>query len=216
MGFFTTFSKYNKQLNFAEIEGYKSTDYISYPRTFESITELESVFEKLISKPQELIEDHVDYYVARDIFTNTVYICYRDLLMLDIDIYKAPYTDILELLGGTEYLFDVYKTRNGYHAFCVSNTFEYNTRATVEFMNNMGSDFFYNFYSYLRGCCVRLNRKMREYFEMMSYEDRSQAPMIYHYIGTFGRGIPNERLVQLVKLHYEYVKRYNMNTPVGH
>lgn len=41
-----------------------------------------------LRKPQRLLIDQEDYYVAIDEYTQIYYICFRDLLMIDIDTYK--------------------------------------------------------------------------------------------------------------------------------
>jgi hypothetical protein len=174
------------------------------------------VFETLITKPQELIEDNTDYYVARDILTNTVYICYKHLLVIDIDVYKqddpTEIYKIFQLLDDSEYLFHVFQSRNGYHAFCVSEEFDYKQQKTIELMMTFQCDFFYAFYCYLRGFCVRLNRKMNEYFDLMSNKDHSS---IYSFIGTFGSGEESERLSDLVQKHVALVQQYNHHTPIA-
>ena len=39
-----------------------------------------------MKKPQELIEATDDYYVAIDFFSDYKYICFKELMMIDIDI----------------------------------------------------------------------------------------------------------------------------------
>lgn len=85
-------------------------------------------------------------------------------------------------------------------------------------MINMKCDFFYAFYCHLRGFCVRLNRKMDEYFEIMSTDPskRNKIDDIYQYIGCYGP-VEKEKqeLLQLVELHIKYVKEYKLHTPVA-
>jgi hypothetical protein len=216
MGFFDTFEKYNRNCEIDDIKKYNSRDYINCPQTFDTICELKPVFEKLITKPQELIEDTEDYYVARDVLTNTIYICYKSLLVIDIDVYKhddkVSIAKTFQRLDTSENLFDVFESRNGFHVFCVSEPFDYNERATIELMMSYKCDFFYAVYSHLRGFCVRLNRKMNEYFALMSNNDDAY---IYRYVGRFGRGETSKRLTDLVDKHAILVKEYNCNTPVA-
>lgn len=218
--FFDTFTNYNKQLSEEEYQKYNSSEFLSFPKTIETIKKLTPTFEKLITKPQNLIEDNNDYYVARDILTNTVYICFKNMLVLDIDIYKSveDENEILQLLERSGYTFRVYKTRNGFHAFCTSQTFDYSDKKTIDWMIRLKCDFFYAFYCHLRGFCVRLNRKMYEYFEMMSVEPskRNKVDDIYQYIGCYGNEkAENQELCQLAELHMKYVAEYRTHTPVG-
>lgn len=55
---------------------------------------------KTIIKPQRLIQDEPDFYIAIDLMTNTYYICYRTLLMLDIDFYKLKIGPLASLNNG--------------------------------------------------------------------------------------------------------------------
>lgn len=52
------------------------------------VEEVAKITKMVIAKPQKLLIDHDDYYVAIDMALNTYYICYRELLMLDLDSYK--------------------------------------------------------------------------------------------------------------------------------
>lgn len=52
------------------------------------VEEIAKIMTRVIAKPQKLLFDHDDYYVAIDLGLNTYYICYRQLLMLDLDSYK--------------------------------------------------------------------------------------------------------------------------------
>lgn len=217
MSFYKSFDKYNKCVFKDFINTFRSIDYINYPKTLETIDKLRDTFEKLITKPQELILDNHLYYIARDVYTNTIYICYKNVLVLDIDTYKEGLhnDDILQMFDDSLYAFKVYKTSNGFHAFCVSENFDYTDNATIDLMIKMKCDFFYAFYCNLRGFCVRLNRKMNEYFYMMSLPERSKAPPIYTYIGTYGRGKVRSDIEQLVEIHIDFLKKYNTYTPVA-
>lgn len=52
------------------------------------VKEIANTMKFVIAKPQKLLLDTDDYYVAVDLSLNTYYICYKDLLMLDLDSYK--------------------------------------------------------------------------------------------------------------------------------
>lgn len=216
MGFFQSFEQYNRPFINHNLN---PLDYKDKQNTFQTIEELTPTFEKLITKPQELIHDAEDYYIARDILTNTIYMCTKSLMMLDIDLFKLEgkcrSERILQTLGDSDYLFKVYKTRNGYHAFCTSHHLDFKSKETIELMISLECDFFYAFYAYLRGYCVRLNRKWDEYMYYMNNRKRNDVPLIYEYVGTYGNGQSKANLESLVELHFQLVKDYNSHTPVS-
>lgn len=145
-----------------------------------------------VKRPQSLVETHVDYYIARDLKTNTVYMCYKRVLMLDIDNAELEIDDLLQRLPG-DLSFQIYKTAKGYHVFCVSRTFDYRNRETVEFMysfKDLGVDIDYIRYCYIRGFCVRLNKKF-------DGEMRDN----YMYVTTTNPQLLDVTLKDLVDLH---------------
>src|SRR5947199_3649942 len=46
------------------------------------------VMKSLMIRPQILLIDNENFYIACDMMTNTYYICYKELMMIDIDFYK--------------------------------------------------------------------------------------------------------------------------------
>ncbi len=177
---------------------------------------------KGLVKPQHLIEDHSDYYMAIDMATQTAYICFKNLLMIDIDFYKDAsindvvsdkdemaqltpkmkkqklYQKTIEVLKKKcpkGYKFRIYGTRNGIHAFLVSQPMNPKSSDAIKLQLDIGSDFYYVVYSYLRGWSVRLNRKQGE-----------TDPNLYQYLGEIGDGDSNKELVKLVNLHIDRLK----------
>jgi len=132
-------------------------------------------------RPQWLILDTDRYYVAQDMFTCTVYACFRDLLMIDIDE-KVDLNNVYLPSGS---IWAVHATRKGYHLFAVHQTFDHTSTDTHLLMTAMGCDQGYIEYVKLRGWSVRLNRKQEE-----SYP-------IYRDISFIGNGEKNQSLVQL-------------------
>ena len=61
-------------------------------RTPELVKTIAPALQSKILKPQQLLHDDDDYYIATDMVTNTYYVCYRNLLMVDIDFYKDEQT----------------------------------------------------------------------------------------------------------------------------
>lgn len=189
-----------------------------------------SLVEK-IAKCQRLIHDDDDFYVAVDTKTNTYYICYRNLLMVDIDFYikvkseqnpmadeknnQDPITSTINILNAyatkNKLTFAVYKTRNGIHAFLVSQqinrtmtemtTNSYNDNNPWTIMRDLNCDSYYILYSYLRGWSVRLNRKKNE--EIMKYD----------YLGLVGDEPIDEYLMELVNLHIKLVDQFKDSGP---
>lgn len=173
------------------------------PKNTETILKVAPVMLEGVKREQELLETNKEYYVAKDISTNTYYMCYKDVLMIDIDLHKT--SDELTELDVTRHFsnipghcFKIYKSKNGYHVFCLSHRYSYRKEETIEFMLNNFSDFYYTVYAYIRGWSVRLNKKFNEIDSM------------YKCLGVFGdihcRDLDIERLVDK---HIQYVKRFD-------
>lgn len=189
--------------------------------TPETIISLAPSLIRSMVKPQRLIQNDPDYYIAADLRTNTYYICYRNLMMIDIDFYKVSVhsseqdkvqvdspdyqstinkrleflLDLAEdyaLLKGLR--FRVYRSRNGIHLFLISRSADRKNLADLQVMLDLDCDFYYTVYSYLRGWSVRLNRKLKE--ETMSYQ----------YLRDLGDEKPIEHLEKLVDLHLRLVE----------
>ena len=190
-------------------------------KSIENVTDiirLAPVFIDGVKRNQILIKTRNDYYIARDTLTNTVYICFKDLLTIDIDVYKV--NDKAEEAGKTEEAeeteeteeaekaekaeeadkkimdhfsklsetFRIYKTSRGYHVYCTSKRFPYRNRDTMEYMLSNLCDKYYCVYSYIRGFSTRLNNKFN-----------NEGQISYKYIGkTCGEEDPD--LVKLVNL----------------
>lgn len=155
-----------------------------------------------VKRPQSLVETHGEYYVARDLKTNTVYMCYKKVLMLDIDNAGLECEELVERLRGIHpaVSFQIYKTAKGYHAFCVSKRFNYRSKETVEFMysfKDLGVDIDYIRYCYIRGFCVRLNKK----FDGETSDN-------YRYVTTTNPELVDATLKELVDLHVQKCADY--------
>lgn len=149
-----------------------------------------------VKRPQQLIKTKRDYYIARDNLTNTVYICFKHLLTIDID--KDIEVDlIIQHFSKISETFRIFRSKRGYHVYCTSKEFDYRSRDTVEFMFNNMSDPYYCVYSYIRGYCTRLNNKFNDCGET-----------IYEYIGKIGSKNEIGRLVKLTNLMLQLSKIY--------
>jgi len=120
----------------------------------------------LINKPQKLVKDDGEYYVAVDMRTNTKYICFKDMCTLDFDVSEYKYktkAEILEYLDNHPLLQDIpymrVETRNGYHVYLMDKPRPHNSIDTMDLLLQFDSDIFYKFYCYLRGYSIRLNKK---------------------------------------------------------
>ena len=162
-----------------------------------------------LHKHQRCLLDHDKYYIANDIKTNTFYICFKNLLMLDID-FKDSNKDksLIELLNVIEaycqinpdILFDVFKSGNGIHLFAIHKEYDHKSDEALNLMLDCNCDFYYIIFSYIRGWSVRLNKKKHEINETD----------IYTYIKRLGKGKPDPKLEKLVKIHTNNMKIFQV------
>ena len=140
-----------------------------------------------------------DYYVGTDTVRGVCYLAMKNVMMIDIDTQSQKFLDKLDTY---EDLFEVYSTRKGYHAFCVSKHYEHRDLFSyAELMLNLESDYFYVAYSYVKGWCVRLNYK----------EDEVNAgECLYKFIGMYGKkdSIVNAECSAMVKKHIELADKW--------
>lgn len=182
-------------------------NYDILPKTFDSITKIAPILMQSIKKEQELIETAKDYYIARDILDNTIYACFKELMMIDIDVYrnsdpwhKMDDVKVVEHFSKIQdKSFMIYKSLNGYHVFCTSHKVEYyRSEENVEFMLKNYCDYYYCIFSYIRGYCVRLNKKFHENSESS-----------YSLLASVGKEeIINTDLVNLVEMHNNLSIKY--------
>ena len=164
---------------------------------------------------QQIIEDNIDYYIAKDISKNTYYICFKNFMLIDIDCSYKQYYEIMEKLckfceKNREFNFSLYKSSNGIHVYCMSHKLNYKSQKIMELMLFLYGDFFYVSKCYIRGWSTRLNRKISEYFQLINCNN---SKTIYTYMGSIGYGdsIPifNEYLIKMEFL----IKKYNYESP---
>lgn len=180
-----------------------------------------------VCKPQKLITNDPDYYVAVDLATSTYYVCYRHLLMIDIDLYKdqkdSRPMDTVEgqsnqdglrqiLLGIREYCqkysqlrFRVFRSNGGIHLFAVNRGYDYKDDSTLQLMLDLGCDFYYIVYSYVRGYSVRLNPKTVEGPELRESNagENIRKKKLYKELDPIGDGPVDPHLNKLVDLHLD-------------
>ena len=196
-------------LNEDELEGQA---LFNYSATVDGILNSAPKFLQGVKRKQFLIKTNKDYYIARDSKTNTVYICFKNLLMIDIDKLPKEINDksieeqnsyIIEYFSKLPYSFRIYKSKRGYHVFCTSYKFNYRSRESVDFMLSNMSDPYYCMYSYIRGYCVRLNRK---------FEEINHKHDCLHIINQDKEDIDLVKLLNVMdKNHKKYKNELNMS-----
>lgn len=112
----------------------------------------------------------------------------------------------------------VFKSRAGWHAFLISHKMHYRDEKAIELMIEGRTDFFYITLAYLRGWCVRLNRKSSEDHELVMTQG------LYTYIGDVIRGkivprtdssvTPIDECVRLIDFHVRLTQLAVDESPV--
>ena len=170
--------------------------------TYELIKEIAPYMKRMLCKPQNLIADTEDYYIAEDEIISLYYICYKWLLMLDIDLPHLEKEEreqqlivvldsLPQTIRGIPTLYHVYSTRKGYHIFIVSHKMEKGSKEAIDIMLNSTTDPYYTILSYLRGWSVRLSHK----------NDEPPTIHLYHYVRSHGTGYANPQCIAAVDLH---------------
>jgi hypothetical protein len=176
--------------------------------TPELVLEASASLLRPLKKPQQLLENHSDYYLAIDQYTRTVYVCFRELMMIDLDGQKLSetITDINDYLAKKlpeeDCAVEIYQSLHGYHLFLIDRKRNHRDVSGILEMNRLGCDFFYSIYSYQRGYSVRLNRKNY-------HQDLDRSRDLYQYRGFYGnRTLIDSDLQGHVKLHFALMKKY--------
>lgn len=184
-------------------------------KTFNTIVNIKNVMLMGMLRPQRLLIDNHQFYMACDMITNTYYLCFKYLMMIDIDFYKKDnpidkekniqeIKDIFieNVKSNPSNCWRLYQTKGGVHAFLTSKKSNYNTKESCELMIKLGSDFNYVVYSYLRGWCLRINRKKLE------------EVIINNYLETIGSSkLELEEHLKLLNLHERMIKVFKDEDP---
>jgi hypothetical protein len=146
-----------------------------------------------IKKPQRYLEGTSDYYIAVDMNTNMHYICYRDILMLDIDNKDQviDYSFLKEKMMSRSNSYAVYKSSRGYHIFVLDRRYQKDHEDTINYMIDFGCDTNYIICSYLRNFSIRLNKK-------------TQDDEKYQLIEVIDKGNIDPVIIRLVHEHIIY------------
>lgn len=171
------------------------------PKTCDTVEKIAPYLLQSVKKEQQLIESNVDYYIARDLIDNTVYICFKELMIIDID--EKNIDEIISHFNKHHIneSFRVYNRMNdcgvsSFHIFLTSRKVEYRNNESVSFMLSNFCDFYYAIFSYIRGFCVRLNNKFL-------------SSNKYEYMCTINEYNEDPELVKLVELHETLLEKYS-------
>lgn len=185
----------------------------------ETIKHIKKIATQQIARDQTCIKDSHDYYIARDISSNTIYMCFKNMMMIDIDFNNNIDRDcVLKNLNSfcknhSDYLFNVFTSRNGLHVFCISHKMDYTNLEHIQLMLDLQCDFFYTVYAHIRGWCVRLNRKMNEYDDYIRNPKSPKITALDAFESTVGNGVPDSRLLELINIYMSNVHKYNGAAP---
>ncbi len=197
----TRLSELDENQTFINKHRQTNIDFDTFPKTSDSVIKLAPLLIEKTKKDQILLETNEEYYVAKDIQTNTIYICFKNLMMIDIDMHKVKLHQddiIAKFKQSKEHCFRIVKSKNGYHVFCTSAPFPYRNQQSIQFMLEHSCDFYYSIYAYIRGYSVRLNPKFAE-----------ANNNIYTDLGTFGNNsLLDSQLDTLVDKHLMLCNKY--------
>lgn len=172
-------------------------------KTLETVKLMAPYLIPVLCKPQRLLYDADEYYIAQDTVTNTYYICFKELCMIDIDFHSdvdshvAKYIEWLneQCEANPEWRLAVFRSRKGLHVFILHTLFP-NKDDMVQFQHKLKCDFYYSIFTYLRGTSVRLNCKSKD------------SQPLYSFICNVGNGREDEIATKLVKLHFQLQKTF--------
>ena len=156
------------------------------PRTKENMLILVPHFIEVMKRPQRLLFDSKDYFIAMDISTKVFYINYMNILMLDIDDVSDVSFQMKFLTRNVppDSVCMVYRTRRGLHVFFVDRSRDFLHSETIENSILLGSDARYVLYTMSRGWSVRVSPKQTE------KEDKK----LYRFLGWIGQRERERRL----------------------
>jgi hypothetical protein len=170
----------------------RKTNFENFPKTTKSVLSISPFLLQTIKKEQTLITTKSNYYVACDIKTNVIYICFKDLLMIDIDHCDL---NISELISHFEKFesdsFTIFSNNSGkYHVFCTSKEYNHREADTVSFMLDNYCDFYYSVFAYIRGFSARLNSKFESestYTEVCSVNPQNSKQNLQELVCLYSK-----------------------------
>lgn len=127
---------------------------------------------------------------------NYVAMGYNNILMIDID----GDIDFSQFLEDEENSFMIYQSTNGYHVFLVSEWTDFNDPEKLyidKMVKYKGSDLKYILFTMFRN---------KSYVRLSNYGNTKGET--YKYMFTCGKGVPNDKIVELVKKHHTLTVAY--------
>lgn len=179
---------------------------------YESIKMLSNGLKNYISKPQRILINNPNDYVGVDMNTNIHYICFRDVLMFDIDLKdhdheigddvflkKIKKEFLINKLENSNDVFYLDESSNGFHIFLLNKRVNHKSEEAINYMIDFDCDIKYIICSFLRGFSIRINKK------------NIYDPM-YTHIGIYGnKNLIDESILNDVKKIQFYVDKYDTN-----
>lgn len=127
--------------------------------------------------------------------SNMYVIIFDKLMVLDYD--NITYDEVFNILKNVDQTFLIYKTYNGYHAYCVSKRYDHKNYSSLQLMYDLKCDNIYINFCKKYGYCVRLSKKLNR-----------DEKFIEEFVGTVGTKIKDSLLLNLVN-----IKDYNLSNP---
>ena len=122
---------------------------------------------------RKIIHEQNNLSVGYDYFAGIFSLCCKDVLMVDYDNkdgwsqgkvvgHLTKYTEEMHLKYNVDYLFRLFETDRGVHAFLINRLVPYNSESALSIMNALEGDTMYVEFVRVRGYCVRLNPKLKD------------------------------------------------------
>lgn len=105
----------------------------------------------------------IDVFMQRNLYRNTTLKVMRleNIMVLDFDYKNLE--DICSYLSLSKYLnFKIYKTTNGYHAYCVNKFYNHKNYSTLQLMKDLNCDNIYIHFCSIYGFIIRAQKKTTE------------------------------------------------------
>ncbi len=131
------------------------------------------------------------------------YLKFYSMLMIDFDDIKLDQVvdKLNSMVQQNSFVFRIYQTFNGFHAFLISNLVDHNSEIANQIMIDLQCDEYYRLFAYKYGFKVRLSPKLNR-----------DETYIAKYVKTVGNKTNIDHTCQkLINVHDKYVKRFNSN-----
>ena len=135
---------------------------------------IDSLYSNKLTSARIQVYEQEDINFGYDIHGGVFTMCTQEILMIDFDYkdgftdkkatrYIREFTDFLYTKYKYEMLFAMYKTDRGIHAFLVNRLFHFTSPEALKIMIDLCSDPYYIGYSEVRGFCIRLSAKIKNF-----------------------------------------------------